>query len=174
MIILGIVIAVAIILGIIAAILMQKPEQDERAGGCALLMFSTVMLTIGLLFVFYCPTGDYSEWKTQDEIQLAELSDGENIKYLKTSGKDSSKEVTFRYVTESEFGTEKILAKIAEDENTFVEIVEADDIDEPFVVIQNREAETNWTFKAKDSQTKYIFYIPTGTVIYEKEMKLLN
>ncbi len=116
-----------------------------------------ILLTcIGLTILILCivPSGDYGEWTQERTIILTELEENsDEVKYVK----DLPNEVIFNYESES---------KITKTENRLVEIIETDG-EEAYMLIETRQgkAQILLTFTPKPMQTKYVFYVPKGTVI---------
>lgn len=155
------IIALLMVVGILGILL--KTNADSVT--VILSFLSCLLVFIMFLIIETIPSGDYCEWKTSsDIIQLTQLTDEINTNYVKKS----ETAITFRYISVSEFGTEKILAKIKKNDNIFFEIVEIDENSQPYMTISEREGKSSFlTFNKQPTQTKYIFYVPAGTVIYE-------
>lgn len=125
-----------------------------------------LIITICSLYVLLgelFPSGDYCEWEEpQTTIQLTQLSEENNIYVLET---ESNTEIIFRYISEDEFKTEEVLSHInRKDAFTLIEIVECEEISQPYMTKTKREGKGSFiTFTKQKTQTKYTFYIPNRT-----------
>ena len=79
---------------------------------------------------------------------------------------------TCRYEINSEFGTETSKEyRTATLVNQDVEEIEDINCNRPIVMVYQREGKMSlWTFGWLNTQTKYVFYVPEGTIY--KEVKL--
>lgn len=135
----------------------------------------SVIIVFGVAIGLVIPVNGYTEWKLTEETELVTLSNGlasggsGNICYVSLSADNA---YTYRYEIDSEFGTEtgktyKTQTLVGED----VEEVEDPDCEKAVVRVYEREGKmTLWTLASGTKETKYVFYVPEGTI--SKEVKL--
>lgn len=157
-------IIIGVIVEIILFIILLKIDSKLVAYICCFFMVVTLS---AMIFILSVPSGDYTNWVKQDTIQLTNLYlDKEDTKYVKECEEG---EFIYRYIYESDFGTEEILKQIKTNEDCLVEIIENDNYTAPYFETYIRNGENGiWTLCEPFSQIKYIFYVPSGTVIDEK------
>ena len=166
-IVLGIVAGFAIGIGI--AILF---DSDGAAHICATIVVVAILISCyaGLLV----PLSGYTDWELAQETELVSLSNstvsgGVGLVYVSLSASNS---YTYRYEIDSEFGTEaskvyKTVTLVGED----VEEVETSECETPVVRVYTRTGKMSiWALALGSEQTKYVFYVPEGTIL--KEVKL--
>ena len=133
-----------------------------------------VVVLIGCTIGVIVPISGFNEWKLTQETELVTLSNslasgGVGIIYVSLSADNA---YTYRYEIDSEFGTEtgktyKTQTLVGKD----VEEVEDPNCEKAVVRVYQREGKrTIWTFALGTEETKYIFYVPEGTI--SKEVKL--
>ncbi len=126
-----------------------------------LLVFASIM--VGL----FAPISGFADWKPNERKDLISLSNStvggsEGFIYVSVS---SSNIYTYRYEIDSEFGTETssefVTATV--DGKDVVE-VEDESIDTAYLQIYTRTAKKSiWTF-CPATETKYVFYVPPGSI----------
>lgn len=132
------------------------------------------ILVGGFVLGLAVPVSGYKEWRLTEETELVTLSNsltsgGVGMIYVSLSADNA---YTYRYEIDSEFGTEmgktyKTQTLIGKD----VEEVEDPNCEKAVVRVYQREGKrTIWTFALGTEETKYIFYVPEGTI--SKEVKL--
>ncbi len=132
------------------------------------------ILVGGFVLGLAVPVSGYKEWRLTEETELVTLSNGlasggTGLVYVSLSADNA---YTYRYEIDSEFGTEtgktyKTQTLVGED----VEEVEDPNCKQAVVRVYQREGKKSiWTFAFWTKETKYIFYVPEGTI--SKEVKL--
>jgi len=119
-----------------------------------------------------CPT-KFGEWELINETELIALSnntvtEGGGFVYVAVSGENV---YTYRYEISSEFGTDTSIEY--ETDTISGDVIESEDpnCEKPVLLEYERKAKiTIWTFGLGQSETKYVFYVPEGTI--QKEVKL--
>ena len=162
-------IAIVVVFVLIIAWVTDSPFIRTIATG-----FCFVVVLIGCTIGVIVPISGFYEWKLTQETELVTLSNslasgGVGIIYVSLSADNA---YTYRYEIDSEFGTEtgktyKTQTLIGKD----VEEVENPNCEKAVVRVYQREGKrTIWTFALGTEETKYIFYVPEGTI--SKEVKL--
>lgn len=116
----------------------------------------------------------FTEWQLIQETELISLSNdlasgGTGCVYVSLSADNA---YTYRYEINSEFGTETSKEyKTATLVGADVEEIEDTNCNTPIVMVYKREGKMSfWTFGWLNTQIKYVFYVPEGTI--SKEVKL--
>lgn len=162
-------IAIVFVFVLIIAWLTDSPFIRTIATGICF-----VVVLIGCTIGVIVPISGFNEWKLTQETELVTLSNslasgGVGIIYVSLSADNA---YTYRYEIDSEFGTEtgktyKTQTLVGKD----VEEVEDPNCEKAVVRVYQREGKrTIWTFALGTEETKYIFYVPEGTI--SKEVKL--
>ena len=119
------------------------------------------------------PLSGYKEWELIGETELISLSNdiasgGTGMLYVSLSANNV---YTYRYEINSEFGTETSREYMTTTlTGGGVEEIEDPNCEVPLLRVYHREAKrTIWTFGVV-GETKYVFYVPEGTIY--KEVKL--
>ena len=162
----------AIVIGIILMIisvnidlkLEEKKHMEEEA------WFSTISGCIFagcILIGLFWPT-KFGEWELVNEANLISLSGeteieaGEEPLYASV---DEENVYTYRHEISSEFGTET--STEYEADTVSGDVIESEDPNckSPVLLEYKRKAKpTIWTFGVWASETKYVFYVPEGTI----------
>lgn len=162
-------IAVVFVFILIIAWLTDSPFIRTIATGICF-----VVVLVGCTIGVISPVSGFNEWKLTQETELVTLSNGlasggVGMIYVSLSADNA---YTYRYEIDSEFGTEtgktyKTQTLVGKD----VEEVEDPNCEKAVVRMYQREGKrTIWTFALGTEETKYIFYVPEGTI--SKEVKL--
>lgn len=165
-IIIGIVLAIIFVL---ISIFYGKSEEFVK------IMWSLAFLVViaALMVGTILPINGCENWELVEETELITLSNdvasgGTGVVYVSLSAGNI---YIYRYEIDSEFDTEtsreyKIETLTGED----VEEIEDPNCEVPVIRVYQREAKrTVWTF-ACYAETKYVFYVPEGTI--SREIKL--
>lgn len=164
---LTIVIGICVLCGIVVLL----ANTNMRSMDVSILCFG--LLLVVLFLGFNAPLSGYTEWKQQDEIELVSLSNslasgGTGTIYVSLS---SENVYTYRYEIESEFGTETSKEYETNTASDNVEEIEDPNCEIPVLRIYTRKGKMSiWTFALGNKETKYVFYVPEGTIA--KEVKL--
>ena len=138
-------------------------------------IIATAIMVLGFAIGSFIPVNGDTEWKLIEENELITLSNGlayrgtGNICYVSLSADNA---YTYRYKIDSGFGTEKgnsykIQTLVGED----VEEVEDQNCEKAVVRVYEKEGKMSlWTLDWEPKKTKYVFYVPEGTI--SKEVKL--
>lgn len=125
------------------------------------------------LFAGICfPLSGYNDWELQKEVELVSLS---NSVETGSSGflyvvRSSDNVYSYRYKIDSEFGTPTSTNYETDTVEGNVEEIEDPKCEVPVLRIYQKTAKrTKWTFGLM-GETKYVFYVPDGTI--QKEVKL--
>ena len=132
-----------------------------------------IIITFAIVIGVFEPISGYKEWELIRETELISLSNdiasgGTGRLYVSLSADNV---YTYRYEISSEFGTEtskeyKTTPLTGKD----VEEIEDPNCEVPVIRVYQRDAKrTIWTFGVY-GETKYVFYVPEGTIA--KEVKL--
>ena len=169
-IIIGIVLAVIIaFIGI--AITVNTNSQNPLTFCSLIALFVAIgAVVLGLSY----PVSGYSEWELVSETELITLSNGmasggTGFIYVSLSAENA---YTYRYEVDSEFGTETSKEyQTATLSGGNVTEIEDPNCKIPVIRIYQRDAKRSiWTFGWFNTQYKYVFYVPEGTIY--KEVKL--
>lgn len=165
-----------IIIGIVLAVIFVfvfMPRSKSVDVALAKFFMGILMVILAILIVAFSPISGYNEWGLIEETELISLSNdvasGETgMVYVSLSADNV---YTYRYEINSEFGTETSREyKTTALHNKDVEEIEAPDCEVPVIRVYQRDAKrTIWTF-GWYIETKYVFYVPEGTI--SKEIKL--
>ena len=164
-----------IILGIVLAIVLTfvlSLLSDNI--GCTTATGFFLVLLLGVIYMgVFSPISGYEEWELKQETELISLSNnvasgGNGIVYVSLSADNV---YTYRYEINSEFGTETSREyRTVTLTGNGVEEIEDSNCEVPVIRVYRKEAKkTIWTFGLK-SETKYVFYVPEGSI--SKEVKL--
>lgn len=138
-------------------------------------LICSAIIVLGIAIGVVIPVNGYTEWELTEETELVTLSNDlasggtGGIFYVSLSADNA---YTYRYEIDSEFSTEtgktyKTKTLVGED----VEEVEDPDCEKAVVRVYEREGKkTLWTLALGTKETKYVFYVPEGTI--SKEVKL--
>ena len=171
-IIIGIILAVAIVF------IAIRTNSEDAMNCCNMIAVIVILVAIaigsGINTVGSHPVSGYTEWELINETELITLSNGmasggTGLIYVSLST-DST--YTYRYEINSEFGTETSKEYQTETLNgSNVIEVEDPNCKTPVIRIYQREGKRSiWTFGLFNTQYKYVFYVPEGTIY--KEVKL--
>ena len=166
-----------IIIGIVLAVFIIKVSfeiPNYKIGALVVCLaiiggFGSILVGLGAFHI-----SGYTEWELIQETELISLkndlvSGGVGRLYVTLSADNA---YTYRYEINSEFGTET--SKEYQTEtlvNEDVEEIEDINCITPVVRVYQRDGKMSlWTFGWLNTQTKYIFYVPEGTIY--KEVKL--
>lgn len=175
-IIIGIVLAVVIVfIGIAITI---RTNSEDSMGFCitiaGIVLVVAIAIGSGINIGGSQPLSGYTEWKLINETELITLSNGiasggTGLIYVSLSA-DST--YTYRYEIDSEFGTDTSKEYQTETlRGSNVIEVEDPNCKTPFIRIYQRDGKRSiWTFGWFNTQYKYVFYVPEGTIY--KEVKL--
>lgn len=166
-----------IILGIIASsalglgILIFFEGEKLEAAAVSIWTFGVLISVICGVFI---PLSGYTDWKMVQETELVSLSNntasgGVGLVYVSLSADNA---YTYRYEIDSEFGTETSKEyQTATVLGQNVQEVEDPDCETPVIRVYTRKGKMSvWTFALMHEETKYVFYVPEGTI--SKEVKL--
>lgn len=163
-------IAIVFVFVLIIAWLTDSPFIHTIATGICF-----VVVLVGCTIGVVVPVNGFNEWKLTQETELVTLSNslasgGVGMIYVSLSADNA---YTYRYEIDSEFGTEmgktcKTQTLVGKD----VEEVEDPNCEKAVVRVYQREGKrTIWTFALGTEETKYIFYVPEGTISKEVTLK---
>lgn len=133
-----------------------------------LMPFATIVLSLYIILDILTGTlvpAEYGEWDLVNETELVELSN--NTVYVSMSTKNV---YTYRYKIPTEFGTET--STEYEVDNISGKVIESEDKNCKIPVLKEykrNEKTTMWKI-GHDSETKYVFYVPEGTI--QKDVRL--
>jgi len=157
------------VLAIISFFLLARISSNADVIGLVFVVLILGGIAIGVL----SPISGYNEWEVVQETELISLSNdmasgGTGIVYVSLSADNV---YSYRYEINSEFGTETSREyKTATLTGKDVEEVEDPNCEVPVIRVYKRDAKrTIWTFGLY-GETKYVFYVPEGTI--SKEIKL--
>lgn len=166
-----------IILGIVLAVLIFKRAINVYNNDLStfLAVIAAIVGVLGIGAGLCAPLSGYTEWELIQETELVSLTNNPasggvgKLTYVSLSADNA---YTYRYEIDSEFGTE---TSREYDTNTLVnkDVEEIEDYNCKKPVIreyQKKGKRTIWTFAFDTTITKYIFYVPEGTI--SKEVKL--
>lgn len=166
-----------IILGIIASFAVGFGIAiffDSANSVTAAAMIITCGVIISLVAGLHEPLSGYTDWEMVQETELVSLSDstasgGVGLIYVSLSADNA---YTYRYEIDSEFGTETSKEyQTATVLGQNVQEVEDPDCETPVIRVYTRKGKMSvWTFALGNEETKYVFYVPEGTI--SKEVKL--
>ena len=171
-IIIGIILAVAIVF------IAIRTNSEDAMHCCNMIAVIVILVAIaigsGINTVGSHPVSGYTEWELINETELITLSNGmasggTGLIYVSLSA-DST--YTYRYEIDSEFGTDTSKEYQTETlRGSNVIEVEDPNCKTPFIRIYQRDGKRSiWTFGWFNTQYKYVFYVPEGTIY--KEVKL--
>lgn len=139
-----------------------------------LAMLSLFGLVIGI-FAGLSPISGYTEWQLTEEAELGAFSNVPALRETRTIYAVLSAENTYTYWydTGSQFGTETsktFKEQIVKEE--YVDTVEDANCPKPVVRVYQRQGKkTIWTFAVLGKETRYILYVPAGTIYREVKTK---
>lgn len=121
--------------------------------------------------IFFALSG-FNDWEFQNEIELVSLSNSVETSIGHLYAVRSSDNVyLYRYKIDSEFGTPTSTNYTTSIVKGNVEEIEDPKCEIPVLRIYKRTAKASiWTFALSGEDTKYVFYVPEGTI--QKEVKL--
>jgi len=158
----------AVVFGILATALLKND------GYHGVTVIVTCTLGFGLYIGLCCPVSGFHEWVLVEETELISLSNdltssGNEIVYVAFSADDT---YTYRYEIDSEFGTDtskEYQTETLVGEN--VEEIEDHNCEIPFIRVYERKGKMSiWTFALGSKETKYVFYVPEGTISKEEKL----
>ena len=163
-------IVIGIVIAIILVIIVVVIGDKSLLGAGAFL--SAVSIAAGIVIGLFYPT-KFGEWELINETELITLSnntvtEGGGFLYVTVSGENV---YTYRHEISSEFGTHTSIEY--ETDTISGNVIESEDPNcEKAVLLEyERKAKaTFWTFGIGGSETKYVFYVPKGTI--QKDIKL--
>ena len=160
-----------IIIGIVLAVFFVfiSLRTGRDTGG----ILACVSILIALILIA-SPISGYQEWELVKELELVTLSNdlssgGTGAIYVSLSANNA---YTYRYEIDSEFGTQTS-KEYQTNTLSSKNVVEVEDPNCETAVIREyyREGKRSiWTFATFAEETKYVFYVPEGTI--SKEIKL--
>ena len=124
------------------------------------------------------PASEYNDWELAEEIELVSLAEN-TVLDEKTNiyvYRLAENEYTYRYEIDSQFGTEtskeyEVKTLLIEEDIrhlTTVEEIEDSNCEKPLLKVYKRKGKpTIWTFARGYENTKYVFYVPEGTIAKE-------
>jgi len=139
-------------------------------------LFIAIGTTIGVLAIciaiFY--STKYGEWEQINKTELVTLSnstitEGGGALYVSISGENT---YTYRYEIVSEFGTDTSKEYVVD--TVSGNVIESEDVNckNPVLLEYRKKPKiTIWTFGFLASKTKYVFYVPEGTIQKEVSLK---
>lgn len=145
--------------------------------GDGFIPFITVFGLVGIIASFILgivyPFNGYTDWKLVEETELISLSNstvsgGEGCIYVSLSADNA---YTYRYEIDSDLGTDS--SKEYETATIMNNVIEVEDpnCEVPTLKEYKRTAKKSiWTFGVY-SETKYVFYVPEGTISKEINLK---
>lgn len=161
-----------IIIGIVLAVIILFvfiPRCKDPNGFAAIFL----LLLAGSFLIGTSAISGYEEWELMEETELISLSKdvasgGTGFVYVSLSADNV---YTYRYEINSEFGTETSKEyKTTTLTDKDVEEIEDPNCEVPVIRVYQRDAKrTIWTL-GWATETKYVFYVPEGTI--SKEVKL--
>ena len=161
-----------VIITILGRIALHVCKNERSFMDFSLLLFAILLgaIAIGLI----APISGFNEWELIEETELVSLSNnvssgGTGIVYVSLSADNT---YSYRYEINSKFGTDTSKEYTTE---TLVgeDVEEVEDIncEAPVVRVYQRTGKKSiWTFALGGKETKYVFYVPVGTI--SKEVKL--
>ena len=146
---------------------MRMVEKGNKLGNTFASMTILILFSAIILGVFM-PLNDYHDWELVEETVLAPHETSEGTKYVIVWANTA---YTYRYEIESEHGTTtsneydtKVLT------GQIVEEIEDAECEIPLLLKYEREAKSSiWTFGLNSKDTKYVFYVPEGTILMKAE-----
>lgn len=146
-------------------------ELDSSISEIIILLFFTVSFIIGL----FVPISGYSEWELVKETELISLSNttasgSKGLVYVSLTADNA---YTYRYEIDSKFGTESSKEYQTQ---TLVnkDVEEIEDSNCSVAVVREycqKAKRTIWTFALGQKNSKYVFYVPEGTISKNIELK---
>lgn len=162
----------AIVIGIVVAVgLMFLAVLIAEDSIPMFAMLATLCIAGGIMIGIFVPT-KYGDWELVEQTELVSLSnstvtEGGGLIYVSVSGENT---YTYRYEISSEFGTETSTEYKVDTVSKNVIESEDENCEVPVLRKYVRKGKiTIWTF-GLSSETKYVFYVPKGTI--QKEVKL--
>lgn len=164
----------AIVIGIaVAGVLVLLACISKDVGiAMPLTMLAAVSVLAGILIGIIVPV-EYKEWELVQETELVSLSNsvattGGGFIYVSVSGENV---YTYRHEIQSEFGTETSTEYKVDTVSENVIESEDENCEGPVLRKYVRKGKmTIWTF-GLGSETKYVFYVPKGTIQKEVNLK---
>lgn len=136
--------------------------------------FITIILFAGVIVGLFAPVSGFTEWKLLEETELISLSNStvggsSGVVYVSLTAGNA---YTYRHEINSKFGTDSSVEYTTVTlVNKDVEEIEDVNCQKPVIRIYTCQGKKSiWTFALGSKQTKYVFYVPEGTIT--KEIKL--
>lgn len=163
--------AILIGIGIAIVVIVIACISGDVGTAMPLTMLAAISVIAGVAIGLFYPV-KYGEWELVSETELVSLSnstvtEGGGAIYVSVSGENT---YTYRYEITSEFGTET--SKEYEVRTVSENVIESEDANCEVPVLRRyvrKGKVTIWTF-GLGSETKYVFYVPEGTI--QKDVKL--
>lgn len=131
------------------------------------LIVPAIITSISLVIGIFFSSGNYTNWKLQNEIELVSLSN--DVKYIYVT-RTNENVYSYRHKIDSEFGTSTSTNYRTDTVTGNVEEIEDPNCKIPVLKIYKRTSKRSiWRFGTYDEE-KYIFYVPEGTI--NKELNL--
>ena len=136
--------------------------------------FFALILVAAIVLGLFLPVSGYKDWELAEEIELVSLSNGlasgsKGFIYVSLTADNT---YTYRYEIDSDFGTttsKEHKTQTLVNEN--VEEIEDPNCTTPVIREYSQKAKRSiWTFALGQTNYKYIFYVPEGTI--SKDVKL--
>jgi len=158
-----------IILGVILGVICMFIGNSCTDGGAEEWMVGLgwILKIVAIALGLACPISGYNdEWKMVKKTELVPLSDSTNSEIIYVINKEDE-EYTYKYEIISEFQTNTshtYETKTLEEDD--VEKIEDPNCETPFLYVYKKSGKKSiWTYAIKTSKTKYVFYVPEGTIL---------
>ena len=161
-----------IIIGIVLAVILIVIFASLGIGEDAVSYIAAFLILLAIFLGVFAPISGYKDWELIEQTELISLSNdiasgGTGMLYVSLSADNV---YTYRYEISSEFGTETSKEYRTTTLTGDVEEIEDSNCEVPVIRVYQKEAKRSiWTFGLY-SETKYVFYVPEGTIY--KEVKL--
>ena len=159
------------IVGIVIVFIALDAKGREKITEIDSTTFAMACIAI-LITGITLPVSGYKDWELKQEYELESLSNTigaeENIFVTYSEGQYS-----YRHEIESNFGTNTSKEyKLEAISSKNVEEVEDSKCESPMLYVYERKGKMSiWTFALFAKETKYVFYVPEGTIKEKNDLK---
>lgn len=166
---LTIILAFVVPLVISPMIIRSEPKADDSFP-----IYICIISVLAAIYFSFVPISGYYDWELAEETELVSLSNGlasgsKGFIYVSLTADNT---YTYRYEIDSDFGTttsKEYKTQTLVNEN--VEEIEDPNCTTPVIREYSQKAKRSiWTFALGQTNYKYIFYVPEGTI--SKDVKL--
>ena len=159
-------IIIGVILVIVCFCISASSDGDGEEG---MLIVGFLLLAVALVLGLVCPISGYNdEWEMVKKTELVPLSDSANSEIVYVINKEDD-EYAYRYEIPSEFNTNTSHTYETKTlEGKDVEKIEDPNCENPALYVYKKTGKKSiWTYAINISKTKYVFYVPEGTILEE-------